>query len=246
MLKADNLNFSIGGKTILDRVSLEIKQGEIFAILGPNGAGKSTLMKCLSGYEKPTQGDISLMGQAFASFSLTDLAAIRAVLTQSVSINFPFTALEVAAMGRGQFSGFGQDARDFEIAREAMQLTEVSHLEKRLISTLSGGEQQRVHMARILAQLWDQTDCILFLDEPTSALDLKHQFMLFDICRTLTSQKNFAVVVILHDLQLAKRMTDQALLLDAGRTFAVGASADVINIDTVSTLYDIHKSQVML
>ncbi len=246
MLKAENLNFSIGEKTILDRVSLEIKQGEIFAILGPNGAGKSTLMKCLSGYEKPTRGNITLMGQAFASFSLTDLAAIRAVLTQSVSINFPFTALEVAAMGRGQFSGVGQDMRDYDIAREAMQLTEVSHLEERLISTLSGGEQQRVHMARILAQLWDQTDCILFLDEPTSALDLKHQFMLFDICRTLASQKNFAVVVILHDLQLAKRMTDQALLLDAGKIFAVGASADVINIDTVSTLYDINRSQVML
>ncbi|OUR75410.1 hypothetical protein A9Q83_18510 [Alphaproteobacteria bacterium 46_93_T64] len=246
MLKADNLNFSIHGKTILDRVSLEIKSGEIFAILGPNGAGKSTLMKCLSGYEKPTKGDVFLMGKTFASYSLTDLASKRAVLTQSVSINFPFTTLEVAAMGRGQFSGFGQKERDVEIAREAMRLTEVSHLEKRLISTLSGGEQQRVHMARILAQLWDQQDCVLFLDEPTSALDLKHQFMLFDICRTLVSQKNYAVVVILHDLQLAKRMTDKALLLDTGRTFAAGPSDDVINVDTISALYDINRSQVML
>ena len=246
MLKADNLSFSIKEKTILERVSLEINSGEIFAILGPNGAGKSTLMKCLSGYEKPTAGDVSLMGQPYANYSLTELASKRAVLTQSVSINFPFTALEVAAMGRSQFSGLGHMARDYDIARAAMELTEVFHLEKRLISTLSGGEQQRVHMARILAQLWDLKNCVLFLDEPTSALDLKHQFMLFDICRKLVSQKNFAVVVILHDLQLAKRMTDKALLLDTGRTFATGNSHQVINADTISALYDINKSQVML
>ncbi|GLQ04789.1 heme ABC transporter ATP-binding protein [Sneathiella chinensis] len=246
MIDALSLSHAVGSKTILDQVSLQARPGEILSILGPNGAGKSTLLKCLAGYIRPTRGQVRLDGRPIQDIDLSELARRRAVLTQQIALNFPFTALEIAAMGRTALAGNEPPSNALAIAREALSLTEVSHLADRPISSLSGGEQQRVHMARVLAQLWGQESACLLLDEPTSALDLKHQFRLFDLCRSLCDKRGFAVVVILHDLALARRVSDQTLLLRGGQAFACGSSASVITPQAISDLYEIHSSQVMI
>ncbi|WP_169567495.1 heme ABC transporter ATP-binding protein [Sneathiella limimaris] len=246
MLRAQNLSFQIAGKEILVDISVEVNRGQIFGILGPNGAGKSTLLKCLSGYHQPTSGEIYLLDQPLNDYALEDLSHKRAVLTQNITLNFPFKVLEIASMGRGQQSGLGHSEKDLDIAREALKLTDVLHLADRQFTSLSGGEQQRVHMARVLAQLWEQDGALLFLDEPTSALDLKHQFHLFDLCRDLAQQRNYAICVVLHDLHLARQVCDRVQLLRHGQDFASGATEEVLTVEKVSSLYEIPKERVHL
>lgn len=246
MLCAENISFWIKDKSILEDISLIVEQGGILSILGPNGAGKSTLLKCLAGFLKITSGQVFLHQQSFDQLSLKELALKRAVLTQQQTLEFPFTVHEVASMGRSDQSFSGSSRTDKSIIDEALDLTKVYHLEKRLFSTLSGGEQQRVHLARVIAQVWDQENALLLLDEPTSALDLKHQYMLFDICRDLCEDKGFSVVAVLHDLRLAKMVSDEALFIDKGRVFEYGKSEDVINTATLCELYDLkpHQAQI--
>lgn len=246
MLVANNISYAIKGKNLIEDISVFIEQGKILSILGPNGAGKSTLLKCLAGFQKITGGDIFLDDQPFDEISLEELSRKRAVLTQQVSLEFPFSVLEVASLGRRSHSTTFTGANDTEIVREALALTSTIDLEKRNFATLSGGEQQRVHLARVIAQLWEQENGILMLDEPTSALDLKHQFMLFDICRDLCERKGFAIVTVLHDLRLAKAISDNALFLGSGHVFANGKSDAVITTETICDLYEVQPHQAQL
>lgn len=244
MLNAQNLSYEVNQKQILHDISLEVASGQMFGILGPNGAGKSTLLKCLSGYQKPSTGDIQMDGISLENLDLKELACKRAVLTQQVVVNFPFTVLQIAAMGRGHGADYGNSSVDFDIAKQALELTKVQHLQDRQMSSLSGGEQQRVHMARVLAQLWDKNDALLFLDEPTSSLDLKHQFLLFDICKDIAAKRGFTIIVVLHDLHMARRVCDRVLMLREGRTFSQGSVQDVITAKAISELYEISISRV--
>ena len=244
MLNAHNLSYEVNQKQILHDISLEVSAGQMFGILGPNGAGKSTLLKCLSGYQKPSAGNIQMDGISLDNLDLKELAYKRAVLTQQVVVNFPFTVLQIAAMGRGHGTDFGNSNVDFDIAKQSLELTEVQHLQDRQMSSLSGGEQQRVHMARVLAQLGDKNDALLFLDEPTSSLDLKHQFLLFDICKDLAAKRGFTIIVVLHDLHMARRVCDRVLMLREGRTFSQGGVQDVITAKAISELYEISISRV--
>ena len=243
MIAADNISFQVGDVPILHNLSVNANSGEIIGILGPNGAGKSTLLKCLSGFETPSNGQIIFEGEPLKDLNLQTLAKKRAVLTQHVAINFPFKVSEIAAMGRGH-SNKGNEAEDLKIAKAALELTDTLHLKDRLISSLSGGEQQRVHLARVLAQLWDCQNAVLFLDEPTSALDLKHQFLLFDICHDLATSRNFTIVVVLHDLQLAKQVCDTVLLMQNGREFRQGIAKKILNADTIGALYDVDPARI--
>ncbi|MBL4740949.1 MAG: heme ABC transporter ATP-binding protein [Sneathiella sp.] len=246
MLVVNDISFTVSGKTILSDVSLSVGRGEILSILGPNGAGKSTLLKCLSGFHKVSIGTIYLGNRLFSEFSLSELAQRRAVLSQQVSLDFPFTAFEVASMGRLAKKTDGLGHIDKDIIHELLGLTSMTRMKDRLFSSLSGGEQQRVHLARVLAQVWDQEEALLLLDEPTSALDLKHQFMLFDICRNLCEKKGFSVVTVLHDLRLAKVVTDRTIFLQKGRIYASGDSAETITAPIVSSLYELKSEQVLL
>lgn len=246
MLVADNISFAISKKPILSEVSLSLRAGTILSILGPNGAGKSTLLKCLAGFYKVTQGAVSIDGQPYSAFTLKELALRRAVLSQKISIDFPFTVFEVASMGRNSGGSEGLNTRDREILHEVLTLVSMDRMEGRIFSTLSGGEQQRVHFARVLAQVWDRENALLLLDEPTAALDLKHQFMVFDICRDLCSTKNFSVVTVLHDLRMAKAVSDQAIFLQNGTVFERGPSENTIRRDVISSLYELSQEQVFL
>lgn len=246
MLVAKNVAVAFRDKRILEDVSLTLEKGRIFSILGPNGAGKSTLLKCLTGFLKISAGEIFLGQRSFKDISLDELSRKRAVLTQQTVLDFPLTVKEVASMGRPSNAGFSGHASVDDIVDHALALTSTNDLANRLFSTLSGGEQQRVHLARVIAQVWDQEDAILFLDEPTSALDLKHQFMLFDICRQLCDQKGFSIVTVLHDLRLAKEVSDISLFLKNGRVFSQGMSDATITSSAVCDLYELKPQQVFL
>jgi len=161
-------------KHALKGIDLDVPRGSIFGLLGPNGAGKSTLLKCLTGSYHPNAGMIKLDDKPLAHYSLDRLSRKRAVLSQSNPINFPFTVFEIGRRGRNPYVKNNSAPNDMEVSLAALESVDALHLKERIFPTLSGGEQQRVQLARVLAQLWEQENAYLFLDEPTSALDLKH------------------------------------------------------------------------
>ena len=159
-------------------------------------------------------GRIVLDGTPLDAYSLAALSRKRAVLSQSSFVNFPFSVLEIVMMGRSPYIGSQATGSDAVVIREVLENVDAWHLQQRIFPTLSGGERQRVHLARVLAQMWDRQHTYLFLDEPTTALDLKHQHQILRLTRRIAQERNMAVCLILHDLNLAMQYADQ------GRTHA--------------------------
>jgi iron complex transport system ATP-binding protein len=228
-VRAVGLCYEVDGVTLVDRVSLEARAGEVFAVVGPNGAGKSTLLDLLAGELTPSSGTVELMGLDPARARPIDLARIRAVLPQQTVIRFAFRALDIVLMGRFALEG---DEDDVTASRRAMATTDSLDLEARIFPTLSGGEQTRVHLARVLAQ---ETP-ILFLDEPTGSLDLRHQELAMATLRGLAGA-GASVVVVVHDLNLAARHADRVALMSRGRLAAVGSTGEVLTAATVEEVY---------
>lgn len=230
MLAATDLSLQRGGKTILRNLNLTVQPGQIVALLGRNGAGKSSLLKAMSGeFHGRLQGsDVRLGGQisinrvALDQMSPQQLAQIRAVLPQSVQFSFPFTAMEIALLGRYPHGG-GNSMNDRLVAMEALALAGAAALAERDVTTLSGGELARVQFARVLAQLRppaceQETPAAryLLLDEPTAALDLAHQHHLLRTLQQLAKDWNIGVLAIMHDPNLAARYADQLAWLADG------------------------------
>ncbi|ELB2793971.1 heme ABC transporter ATP-binding protein [Aeromonas hydrophila] len=246
LLHCRQLSLSRGGRPILDRLDLSLQAGSLTALLGPNGAGKSSLLKCLTG-ELEHQGEIRLFGRERQEWAGTELAHRVGVLPQSSSLNFPFLCEEVVAMGRLPHSE--PASRRDQIVGAAMTHAGVDHLAGRLYPGLSGGERQRVQFARVLAQIWQAPDepqqpRLLLLDEPTSALDLKYQHQLLTMARALAA-RHTAVLVVLHDLNLAARYADRLVMLEQGRVMADGTPREVLTPDLIDRLYD-YPAQVIL
>lgn len=250
LLHCRQLSLSRGGRPILDRLDLSLQAGSLTALLGPNGAGKSSLLKCLTG-ELEHQGEIRLFGRERQEWAGTELAHRVGVLPQSSSLNFPFLCEEVVAMGRLPHSE--PASRRDQIVRAAMTHAGVEHLAGRLYPGLSGGERQRVQFARVLAQIWQEPSPgrlpdpeqprLLLLDEPTSALDLKYQHQLLTMARALAT-RNTAVLVVLHDLNLAARYADRLVMLEQGRLMADGSPSEVLTPALIARLYD-YPAQVI-
>lgn len=220
------------GRTLLDGVSLQVAAGEVIGIVGPNGAGKSTLLGVLAGDVAPDRGTATLATENVSSTSIQHLARLRSYVgPQSIS-DVVFRVAQVVAMGRhpGRASA-NQDAESALVAA-AMERVDVGHLGDRVMRTLSSGEQQRVHLARAIAQ---QTPAIL-LDEPTSALDVGHQEMVMTVLKTLAAE-GAAVVAALHDLNLAAAHAHRVLLLDAGSAVACGTPREVLTASRLSEAY---------
>lgn len=236
MLNARNLTYSIHGQRLTDNVSLHFPGGEIVAILGPNGAGKSTLLRQLTGYLKPDSGSCSLLGKPLGQWSSAELARVRAVMRQNNHMAFPFSVREVIQMGRHPH---GTRSGQKDESEQIMILCGCDELANRDYRQLSGGEQQRVQMARLLVQLWDPelSPKWLFLDEPTSALDIHHQQQLFRQLRRLVHERQFNVCCVLHDLNLAARYADRIVLLEKGRVVANGSPQEVLTEPALSKLY---------
>lgn len=244
MIRATDIEVTFGAQAVLRGITAQIEHGKITAVLGPNGAGKSVLLRCLAGSYKPDYGTIELEQKPLADYSLRELATMRAVLSQSNPIHFPFKVREIVMMGRNPYSDTSSSSNDNTACSEALEYIDAQHLQERSFPDLSGGEQQRVHLARVLAQLWRQRDAYLLLDEPTSALDLKHQHQLFSVLKELAEQQNFAVCVVLHDIHLAKRYTDRVILLTDGALFEAGDTKTVLNDNAIKRVFGIDPKLV--
>ncbi|PJG57436.1 heme ABC transporter ATP-binding protein [Aeromonas cavernicola] len=248
LLSCSRLSLRRGQRQILDGLDLSLESGTLTALLGPNGAGKSSLLNCLTG-ELEYEGSITLFGADRQQWDSSQLAHRLGVLPQSSSLNFPFLCEEVVAMGRLPHSE--PAARRDEIVAAAMTHAGVEHLAKRLYPGLSGGERQRVQFARVLAQIWQapspteqaEQPRLLLLDEPTSALDLKYQHQLLTMARALAS-RNTAVLVVLHDLNLAARYADRLVMLERGKLMADGTPGEVLTPELIARLYD-YPAQVI-
>lgn len=238
-LEIKRLSLKIGAKKLLSDINFKLYSNEVVAILGPNGAGKSTLFKVLSGEHRHYDGDILLEGRNLKSWKASDVAKLLGVLPQSSALAFPFSVNEVVNLGRLPHST-GR-VIDRQIVSEAMLQADVSHLTGALYPSLSGGEKQRVQLARVLTQIWQKShlgERYLLLDEPTSALDLAHQHQTLALARNLTKQ-GVGVLAILHDLNLAAQYADRIILLSEGLCVAQGDVKTVLTPRQIESLYGI-------
>ncbi|RJX27108.1 MAG: heme ABC transporter ATP-binding protein [Desulfurivibrio sp.] len=222
----DHLSLSYGGKTVLHELSLVIGREEFFIIIGPNGAGKSTLLKALTATEKIDSGSITLFGRPLQDYSRRELARLAALVPQATDSNFPFRVADTVLMGRSPHLGMlgMEQEEDYQIARQAMQATDTSHLADRTLNQLSGGERQRVIIARAICQ----QPAILFLDEPTAALDLAHQVSIMDLLENLRRERKITICMISHDINLAAMYADRLLLIKEGRAVVSGRPGQVL------------------
>jgi len=229
-----HLTAHAGAAALVNDVSVTADAGQVVAIVGPNGAGKSTLLEMLAGDRRPDTGTVRLNGDDIATGSSQELARLRAFVGQHVARDIPFRVREVVGMGRyAQRSDPGNSAQaDDNAVAAAMEATDISHLGERVVASLSGGEEQRVHVARALAQ---QTP-IALLDEPTSALDISHQELIMRNLRAV-AQHGGAVIVVLHDLNLAALYSDRMIMMSRGEAIISGPPRKVLTEATVSTVY---------
>ena len=235
MLEAQQLRVQRGAVTVLDEVNLQLLPGQVLGVLGPNGAGKSTLLGALSGELAASAGQVLLDGRALADWPGPERARRLAVLPQSSTLDFAFRVEDVVGMGRLPHSS-GREL-DGQIIAAALNAADAAYLSGRNYLTLSGGERQRVHLARVLAQLWPggagQT---LLLDEPTSMLDPLHQHTTLQALRDF-AQRGAAVLVIVHDLNLAARYCDRLLLLVNGLPQVLGTPDEVLQPDNLKLVF---------
>jgi iron complex transport system ATP-binding protein len=242
MLKANSISLIKGNRQILKEMTIEIQPGCITILVGPNGAGKSSLMRLLSGEWQPTSGNIELEGCALSEWSLQDLARIRAVLNQGTLLEFPFKVGDVVLMGLTPFNEGFESAKDRVLAESALDQVDLSGFWERNYLNLSGGEKQRVHLARILCQInAAMRECestYLLLDEPTAMLDLGHRHLVFSLIRQL-AQRGCGIFIILHELNLAMSYADQLVLLNASEMVAQGNPVEVLSPDRVASVFGV-------
>jgi len=240
-IEADAVTVCAGEAILLNQVSFSAEPGEAIAIAGPNGAGKSTLLRVLSGDRRPDHGEVRLKGRPLAQFSSGALARQRAVLSQTTVMAFPFTVAEVVAMGLSDRNPRARAAA----ADAALAEVGLAGFQDRIITTLSGGEQHRAHLARVLAQLAsgerEHGPGLLLLDEPTASLDLHHQLDFVALARKRAAQGT-TVVAVLHDLNLAATFADRILMLHRGRIAADGTPRLTITERLLADVFGVSRT----
>jgi iron complex transport system ATP-binding protein len=234
-LAINKLSFSYGGIPVLKDVELEVKPGEMLGIVGPNGSGKSTLLKCINRILKTKQNTVLIEGEDVSKLNLKELSKMMGYVPQSSTSTFPFTVFDIVLMGRKPYIHWSLSERDNEIVAEILDFLGIGELAMRHYNELSGGEQQKVIIARALAQ----QPQILLLDEPTSSLDIKHQLEILCILKSLAKTKHCSVIVAMHDLNLASRFSDRMLMLKQGCIFAVGTPDAVLTEENIESVYGI-------
>jgi iron complex transport system ATP-binding protein len=235
-IECRKLSFAYQDRAVLFGISMSVARGEMVGILGPNGSGKTTLLKVLSGI-RDGRGEIKLNGKDISSYGRRALSKLFAVVPQENTVSFPYTVAEIVLMGRASYhSAFALEGKeDLEIARASMELTDSLLLSDRYLHELSGGEKQRVMIARALAQQPE----ILLLDEPSAFLDLKHQVQIFELLRRLNAERRLTIVAALHDLNLAALFFPRLIILDEGKVHCDGSPAEVLTERTIEEVYDI-------
>jgi iron complex transport system ATP-binding protein len=236
-LRTESLTFAYKDKPVLDNVSLSVEHGEMVGILGPNGSGKTTLLKIFSAVLTGT-GEVKVNGRRIETYGKRELSRLFAVVPQESQVLFPYTVAEIILMGRASYHSplALEGARDLEVARASMELTDCLSFAERYLHELSGGEKQRVIIARALAQEPE----ILLLDEPSAFLDLKHQVQIFELMRRLNRERGLTIVAALHDLNLAALFFPRLVMLRDGKVYRDGAPKDVLTKDAIAEIYGVN------
>jgi iron complex transport system ATP-binding protein len=235
ILEVQNLTAGYDENEVLHNLSFSIQEGQFVGIAGPNGAGKSTLLRLLAGLMKPTKGTVLLSGQPLESYLPRHLAQLVAVIFQDFLCPYEFSVFDLAVMGRSPFLSRWKplSTHDRAIIGDVMEMTNISHLRNRLFSQLSGGEKQRVTIAKALAQ----EPSILLLDEPAIHLDIHHQVNVFNILHRLNQEKCVTIICITHDLTLAAQYVDRFLLLGNGQIVTDGFPKEILKKELLENLF---------
>ncbi|MGI9953088.1 ABC transporter ATP-binding protein [Moorellaceae bacterium AZ2] len=242
LLDVHGITYSYSSVPALEGITFRVRPGEMIAVIGPNGSGKSTLIKCLDRALRPQRGAVMLDGRDLWEYSPRETAKRMAVVPQETVTEFDFTVAEVVLMGRQpHLSGLlrRESQRDLAIVREAMELTSILHLAERPVSSLSGGEKQRVIIARALAQEPE----VLLLDEPTSHLDITYQLEILDLLEYLNRVKKISIIAVIHDLNLAAQYFPRVILLSGGKIVDLGPPEKVITTPNMKKAYN---SEILL
>jgi len=237
-LTVENLHFSYTGKPVLRGIDLELAETEIMCIVGPNGSGKSTLVKCIEALLRPDRGRIFLGKSDCRHMSRRDIARLVGYVPQSSRQIFSTTVFDTVMMGRKPYSTWRGSEEDTDIVVEILMKMELEDIAMEEFNHLSGGQQQRVLIARALAQ----QPRILLLDEPTSALDIAHQLEVMELIHALVHEQKIAVLMVVHDLNLASRYADKVVMLAAGRIHAAGDADTVFTEENIARVYGVEAS----
>jgi len=236
-LKVLGIEFSYGSSKVLEKITFSLEKGEIVGIIGPNGAGKTTLLKTISGILKPHKGLVLIDNKHVHSMDEKEIAKELGVIRQDQPISFSFTALDIVLMGRNPYLNRFQleGSKDFEIAKKAMEITKTWHLANRLISEVSGGERQKIMIARALAQM----PKILLLDEPTLHLDINNQLEIMELLKELSIKKDLLIIMAIHDFNLAASYCKKLILLDKGKIVSIGKPEEVLTEENIFKVFKI-------
>ena len=238
-ISVNHVSAGYGGKQVLKDVSISFESGQLTGIIGPNGCGKSTLLKCIYRLLSPWSGDIRIGDTILKDMPYRESAKRVAVLAQHHAAGFDFDVEEVVLMGRTPYKGIteGNNREDRDIAHRAMQETGVETLAEQSFSFLSGGEQQRVMLARALTQ---ETPCLI-LDEPTNHLDITYQLQIMDLIKS----RNMTVIAAIHDLNIAAMYCDHIVALQNGKIIAQGTPQEVLTKENIKALYHVNAEILM-
>jgi len=234
-LKVKDVEFSYARVPVLKDICLELAESEMLGVVGPNGAGKSTLLRCIDRILKPQRGSILLDGRDIKEMHLMELAKKIGYIPQSSSQIFPATVFDTVLMGRRPHVGWRSSEKDTEKVLEILQMLNIEEFAMRDINELSGGQQQKVFIARALTQEPD----VLLLDEPTSNLDIRHQLEVMDIIKNIVSENGISAIMAIHDLNLASRYADRVIMMNGGKIFAAGNPASVLTSENIKQVYGV-------
>jgi iron complex transport system ATP-binding protein len=234
-LKVKDVTFSYAQEPVLTDISMEVATAEILGVLGPNGAGKSTLLKCIDRILTPQKGCILLDDHDITKMSRIELAKKIGYIPQSLSHVFSATVFDTVLMGRRPYLSWRTSEKDTEAVLETLQMLHIEDLAMRDVNELSGGQMQKVFIARALTQDPD----LLLLDEPTSNLDVRHQLEVMHTIKSIVRKKGISAIMAIHDLNLAARYADRIVMMNGGTIFSDGEPASVLTRDNIKLVYGV-------
>ncbi|VUT24589.1 MAG: Cobalamin import ATP-binding protein BtuD [Candidatus Methanolliviera sp. GoM_asphalt] len=234
-LEISGVSFDYNSRPVLKDVNIEVKAGEIVSLLGPNGSGKTTLLRCIDGMLKPKGGTVSIDGRDVKKMKQNDLAKLLGYVPQRAVNVLPCSVFDAVMIGRRPYIGWGSGKKDREVVFEILKLMGLGDMALRSFDGISGGEMQKVLIAKALAQ----EPAVLLLDEPTSNLDLRHQLEVLKIIGEVVKEEKVSALMAMHDLNLASRFSDRIVLLKEGKVYDVGDPGSVITQESIRSVYGV-------